>query len=101
MAASSVVVWEWQDEFGRWRPYSAAVSSLLEAGWQGRATWSTHPSQSKVFLGQADPALGHYVVDLVAQVQIRQMTSENPSYLQKKERKLKYLTVKFRYTIMI
>ncbi|XP_025898680.1 E3 ubiquitin-protein ligase DTX1 [Nothoprocta perdicaria] len=61
------VVWEWLNEHGRWRPYSAAVSHHLEQALQEDA-------RGRVPLGPADAQLAPYVIDLQAMHQLRQDT---------------------------
>ncbi|NXE51022.1 DTX1 ligase, partial [Casuarius casuarius] len=62
-----VVVWEWLNEHGRWRPYSAAVCHHIENALKEDARGS-------VLLGQADAQLAPYVLDLQAMQQLRQDT---------------------------
>ncbi|TNN86502.1 E3 ubiquitin-protein ligase DTX1 [Liparis tanakae] len=62
-----VVVWEWQNEHGRWRPYSAAVCHHIENVLKGDA-------RGTVVLGQVDAPLSPYVIDLQSMHQFRQDT---------------------------
>ncbi|KAI4901229.1 hypothetical protein NFI96_006488 [Prochilodus magdalenae] len=62
-----VVVWEWLNEHGRWRPYSAAVCHHIENIQKGDA-------RGTVILGQVDPQLAPYVIDLQSMHQFRQDT---------------------------
>uniref|UniRef100_UPI00358F1260 E3 ubiquitin-protein ligase DTX1-like n=1 Tax=Myxine glutinosa TaxID=7769 RepID=UPI00358F1260 len=64
-----VAVWEWLSEQRRWRPYGARVSRHIEAALAG-----PHGSRAAVVLGQAEPALVAYIVDLQAMCQFRQDT---------------------------
>lgn len=71
LLASAVVVWEWLNEHGRWRPYSPAVSHHIEA--VVRAGPRTGGS---VVLGQVDSRLAPYIIDLQSMNQFRQDTGE-------------------------
>ncbi|RXN28652.1 E3 ubiquitin- ligase DTX1 isoform X2 [Labeo rohita] len=62
-----VVVWEWLNEHGRWRPYSAAVCHHIENVLKGDA-------RGTVILGQVDAQLAPYVIDLQSMHQFRQDT---------------------------
>ncbi|TNM90235.1 hypothetical protein fugu_004469 [Takifugu bimaculatus] len=62
-----VVVWEWLNEHGRWRPYGAAVCHHIENVLKGDARGS-------VVLGQVDGQLSPYVIDLQSMHQFRQDT---------------------------
>ncbi|XP_041083049.1 E3 ubiquitin-protein ligase DTX1-like [Polyodon spathula] len=62
-----VVVWEWLNEHGRWRPYSAAVCHHIENVLKG-------DSRGTVVLGQVDPQLAPYIIDLQSMHQFRQDT---------------------------
>uniref|UniRef100_A0A3B4Y6U5 E3 ubiquitin-protein ligase n=1 Tax=Seriola lalandi dorsalis TaxID=1841481 RepID=A0A3B4Y6U5_SERLL len=69
LLASAVVVWEWMNEHGRWRPYSPAVSHQIEA-----AIRSSDPRGGSVVLGQVDSRLSPYIIDLQSMHQFRQDT---------------------------
>ncbi|XP_042298620.1 probable E3 ubiquitin-protein ligase DTX2 isoform X2 [Sceloporus undulatus] len=74
-----VAVWEWQDELGRWRPYRSAVCGYIEQSFQalaakGRRSLGTWPVSGSIPLGQADPALAPYIIDLPSLTQFRQDT---------------------------
>lgn len=69
LMASAVVVWEWLNEHGRWRPYSPAVSHQIEA-----AIRSSDPRGGSVVLGQVDSRLAPYIIDLQSMHQFRQDT---------------------------
>uniref|UniRef100_A0A3P8Z4E6 E3 ubiquitin-protein ligase n=1 Tax=Esox lucius TaxID=8010 RepID=A0A3P8Z4E6_ESOLU len=62
-----VVVWEWLNEHGRWRPYSAATCHHIENVLKGDA-------RGTVVLGQVDAQLAPYVIDLQSMHQFRQDT---------------------------
>lgn len=64
-----VVVWEWLNEHGRWRPYSAAVCHHIENVLKGDARGS-------VVLGQVDAQLSPYIIDLQSMHQFRQDTGK-------------------------
>ncbi|KAI1883503.1 hypothetical protein AGOR_G00232140 [Albula goreensis] len=68
LLASAVVVWEWLNEHGRWRPYSPAVSHHIEAVIRG------DPRGGSVVLGQVDTRLSPYIIDLHSMHQFRQDT---------------------------
>ncbi|KAG8122794.1 hypothetical protein E2320_018234 [Naja naja] len=74
-----VAVWEWQDEFGRWRPYRSSVCSYIEQSFQvlmvkGRRSLGTWPVNGSIPLGQADSNLAPYIIDLPSLTQFRQDT---------------------------
>ncbi|XP_048198868.1 LOW QUALITY PROTEIN: E3 ubiquitin-protein ligase DTX1 [Perognathus longimembris pacificus] len=62
-----VVVWEWLNEHGRWRPYTATVSHHIESVLKEDARGS-------VALGQVDAQLVPYIIDLQSMHQFRQDT---------------------------
>uniref|UniRef100_A0A3Q2XC07 E3 ubiquitin-protein ligase n=1 Tax=Hippocampus comes TaxID=109280 RepID=A0A3Q2XC07_HIPCM len=69
LVASAVVVWEWLNEHGRWRPYSPAVSHQIEA-----AIRSGDIRGGSVVLGQVESRLSPYIIDLQSMHQFRQDT---------------------------
>ncbi|XP_072318570.1 E3 ubiquitin-protein ligase DTX4-like [Eucyclogobius newberryi] len=69
LMASAVVVWEWLNEHGRWRPYGPAVSHQIDA-----AIRSSDPRGGSVVLGQVDSRLAPYIIDLQSMHQFRQDT---------------------------
>lgn len=70
LLASAVVVWEWLNEHGRWRPYSPAVCHHIEA------VIRSDPRCGSVVLGQVDLRLSPYIIDLHSMHQFRQDTGE-------------------------
>lgn len=74
LLASAVVVWEWLNEHGRWRPYSPAVSHHIEA-----VVRAGPRAGGSVVLGQVDGRLAPYIIDLHSMNQFRQDTGEPPS----------------------
>ncbi|NXW50286.1 DTX1 ligase, partial [Nyctiprogne leucopyga] len=62
-----VVVWEWLNEHGRWRPYSAAVCHHIE-------NVLKEDARGSVVLGQVDVQLAPYIIDLQSMHQFRQDT---------------------------
>uniref|UniRef100_A0A3P8USV7 E3 ubiquitin-protein ligase n=1 Tax=Cynoglossus semilaevis TaxID=244447 RepID=A0A3P8USV7_CYNSE len=68
LLASAVVVWEWLNEHGRWRPYSPAVCHHIEA------VIRSDPRCGSVVLGQVDSRLSPYIIDLQSMHQFRQDT---------------------------
>ncbi|XP_051491885.1 probable E3 ubiquitin-protein ligase DTX2 isoform X2 [Apus apus] len=75
--STAVAVWEWQDEFGRWRPYRGNVCSYIEQVFQA-SQQKGRPSGSRpvssIPLGHADPVLAPYVIDIQTWTQFRQDT---------------------------
>ncbi|XP_061460680.1 probable E3 ubiquitin-protein ligase DTX2 isoform X2 [Rhineura floridana] len=74
-----VAVWEWQDEFGRWRPYPSGVCSYVEQSFQallqkGRRSLGSWPVNGSIPLGQADSTLAPYIIDIPNLTQFRQDT---------------------------
>uniref|UniRef100_A0A665W0H3 E3 ubiquitin-protein ligase n=1 Tax=Echeneis naucrates TaxID=173247 RepID=A0A665W0H3_ECHNA len=69
LLASAVVVWEWLNEHGRWRPYSPAVSHQMET-----AIRSGDSRGGSVVLGQVDSRLSPYIIDIQSMHQFRQDT---------------------------
>ncbi|KAJ3614991.1 hypothetical protein NHX12_018560 [Muraenolepis orangiensis] len=69
LLAPAVVVWEWLNEHGRWRPYGPAVSHHIEA-----AVRTSDPRGGSVVLGQVDSRLSPYIIDLQSMHQFRQDT---------------------------
>ncbi|KFU95889.1 putative E3 ubiquitin-protein ligase DTX2, partial [Chaetura pelagica] len=73
----AVAVWEWQDEFGKWRPYRGNVCSYIEQVFQA-SQQKGRPSGSRpvssIPLGHADPVLAPYVIDIQTWTQFRQDT---------------------------
>ncbi|XP_010004328.1 PREDICTED: probable E3 ubiquitin-protein ligase DTX2 [Chaetura pelagica] len=75
--STAVAVWEWQDEFGKWRPYRGNVCSYIEQVFQA-SQQKGRPSGSRpvssIPLGHADPVLAPYVIDIQTWTQFRQDT---------------------------
>ncbi|XP_027717364.1 probable E3 ubiquitin-protein ligase DTX2 isoform X3 [Vombatus ursinus] len=71
-----VAVWEWQDELGTWHPYSAAVCNYIEQQFmtQKGQRYGLGSLASSIPLGQADPTLAPYIIDLPNWTQFRQDT---------------------------
>ena len=75
-STGAVVVWEWLNEFGRWTPYTPAVSAHIEA--QSQSGAQQQAGGGVVNLGGADPSLACYMIDLQRMYQIRQGTGQSP-----------------------
>ncbi|NWH70573.1 DTX2 ligase, partial [Piaya cayana] len=76
-SSTAVAVWEWQDEFGRWRPYRGNVCGYIEQVFQAsqqKGRRSGSGLVSSIPLGHADPALAPYVIDIPSLMQFRQDT---------------------------
>ncbi|XP_048413126.1 probable E3 ubiquitin-protein ligase DTX2 isoform X2 [Stegostoma tigrinum] len=71
-----VSVWEWEDEAGRWRPYSSRVSEHIERNLQHLqgAAAATAKGINSISLGQAEPRLAPYIIDIPTLTQFRQDT---------------------------
>ncbi|XP_040853657.1 probable E3 ubiquitin-protein ligase DTX2 isoform X2 [Ochotona curzoniae] len=72
----AVAVWEWQDGLGTWHPYSAAVCSFIEQQFvqQKGQRFGLGSLAHSIPLGQADPSLAPYIIDLPNWTQFRQDT---------------------------
>lgn len=76
-AQPMVVVWEWQDDFGYWRPYSGQVSCYIEQCLlHQRGSRGGGPASTSISLGQSDPSLAAYIIDIPNLKQFRQDTGE-------------------------
>ncbi|XP_010900594.1 probable E3 ubiquitin-protein ligase DTX2 isoform X2 [Esox lucius] len=75
-----VVVWEWQDDLGSWRPYSGQVSGYIEQCFSSpRAHRGGGPGSTSICLGQSDPSLSPYLIDIPSLKQFRQDTGKTRS----------------------
>lgn len=74
----AVAVWEWQDGLGTWHPYSAAVCSYIEQQFvqQKGQRFGLGSLAHSIPLGQADPSLAPYIIDLPSWTQFRQDTGK-------------------------
>lgn len=76
-AQPMVVVWEWQDDLGFWRPYSGQVSCYIEQCLQQqRGARAGGPAATSISLGQTDPSLAAYIIDIPSLRQFRQDTGK-------------------------
>ncbi|KAK1787560.1 hypothetical protein P4O66_016066 [Electrophorus voltai] len=73
-AQPMVVVWEWQDDIGYWRPYSGQVSCYIEQCLQHQRGGG--PTTTSISLGQSDPSLAPYIIDIPNLKQFRQDTGK-------------------------
>ncbi|XP_053341699.1 probable E3 ubiquitin-protein ligase DTX2 isoform X2 [Clarias gariepinus] len=73
-AQGMAVVWEWQDDSGSWRPYSGQVSCFIEQCLQHHR--SAGQPVTTVSLGQSDPSLAAYIIDIPSLKQFRQDTGK-------------------------
>ncbi|XP_076867224.1 putative E3 ubiquitin-protein ligase DTX2 isoform X2 [Brachyhypopomus gauderio] len=73
-AQPMVVVWEWQDDVGYWRPYSGQVSCYIEQCLQHQRGGG--PTTTSISLGQSDPSLAPYIIDIPNLKQFRQDTGK-------------------------
>ncbi|XP_041749657.2 probable E3 ubiquitin-protein ligase DTX2 isoform X3 [Coregonus clupeaformis] len=75
-----VVVWEWQDDLGSWRPYSGQVSGYIEQYFSSpRGHRGGGPGTTSISLGQSDPSLSPYLIDIPSLNQFRQDTGKTRS----------------------
>ncbi|XP_060769308.1 probable E3 ubiquitin-protein ligase DTX2 isoform X2 [Neoarius graeffei] len=73
-AQGMAAVWEWQDDAGSWRPYSGQVSCFIEQCLQHHR--SAGPAVTTISLGQSDPSLAAYIIDIPSLRQFRQDTGK-------------------------
>jgi len=85
-----IAVWEWQDDLGHWRPYSGQVSGHIErclvtprpVGPPGGGPPPGGPpggpttTATSICLGQSDPTLSPYLIDIPSLKQFRQDTGK-------------------------
>ncbi|XP_055056502.2 probable E3 ubiquitin-protein ligase DTX2 isoform X4 [Misgurnus anguillicaudatus] len=83
-AQPMVAVWEWQDDQGFWRPYTGQVSCYVERCLQQQQQQQQQhhhhrgasAAGSSISLGQADPSLASYIIDIPNLQQFRQDTGK-------------------------
>ncbi|XP_068435798.1 probable E3 ubiquitin-protein ligase DTX2 isoform X2 [Clinocottus analis] len=76
-----IAVWEWQDDLGYWRPYSGQVSAHIERclAPRGPRGGGVGPGSTSICLGQSDPSLSPYLIDIPSLKQFRQDTGKTRS----------------------
>ncbi|XP_040006263.1 probable E3 ubiquitin-protein ligase DTX2 isoform X2 [Xiphias gladius] len=75
-----IAVWEWQDDLGYWRPYSGQVSAYIERCLSPRGQrGGGGPGSTSICLGQSDPSLSPYLIDIPSLKQFRQDTGKTRS----------------------
>ncbi|XP_060942114.1 probable E3 ubiquitin-protein ligase DTX2 [Limanda limanda] len=74
-----IAVWEWQDDLGFWRPYSGQVSGHIERSLSPRGHRGAGPGSTSICLGQSDPSLAPYLIDIPSLKQFRQDTGKTRS----------------------
>ncbi|XP_026037770.1 putative E3 ubiquitin-protein ligase DTX2 isoform X2 [Astatotilapia calliptera] len=74
-----IAVWEWQDDQGYWRPYSGQVSAYIERCLSPRGHRGGAPGSMSICLGQSDPSLSPYLIDIPSLKQFRQDTGKTRS----------------------
>ncbi|XP_053187436.1 probable E3 ubiquitin-protein ligase DTX2 isoform X1 [Scomber japonicus] len=74
-----IAVWEWQDDQGYWRPYSGQVSAYIERCLSPRGHRGGGPGSTSICLGQSDPSLSPYLIDIPSLKQFRQDTGKTRS----------------------
>ncbi|XP_076606061.1 putative E3 ubiquitin-protein ligase DTX2 isoform X2 [Chaetodon auriga] len=74
-----IAVWEWQDDLGYWRPYSGQVSAYIERCLAPRGHRGGGPGSTSICLGQSDPSLSPYLIDIPSLKQFRQDTGKTRS----------------------
>ncbi|XP_057211368.1 probable E3 ubiquitin-protein ligase DTX2 isoform X2 [Triplophysa rosa] len=75
-AQPMVAVWEWLDDLGLWRPYTGQVSCYIERCLQHQQQRGASTASSSISLGQADPSLAAYIIDIPNLQQFRQDTGK-------------------------